>query len=133
MNRVILMGRLTRDPDIRYTQEQVCIARYTLAVDRRNKDNEADFISCVAYAKAGEFAEKYMRKGMKMAIEGRIRTGKYEKDDGTTVYTTDVVVNSQEFTEGKKDTGRDRMDDEAAGNYVDSDGFEAAGEDIPFT
>lgn len=130
MNMVMLIGRLTRDPEIRYTEMGVCIARYTLAVDRISKDKEADFISCVAYADKGEFAEKYMKKGMKMAISGRLRTGKYEKDDGTTVYTTDVVANVQEFCESKKNTGRDLMDDEAAGEYG---GFEKTEEDLPFS
>ncbi|MDE6909330.1 MAG: single-stranded DNA-binding protein [Lachnospiraceae bacterium] len=107
MNKVILMGRLTRDPEVRYTQgdNQMAIARYTLAVDRRfnrgNDENTADFISCVAFGKSGEFAEKYLRKGTKIAVSGRIQTGSYTNKDGVKVYTTDVVVEDQEFAESK--------------------------------
>lgn len=105
MNKVILMGRLTRDPEVRYSQgnESMAVARYTLAVDRRFKrDGEAtaDFIQCVAFGKSGEFAEKYFKKGTKVIVEGRIQTGSYEKD-GQKVYTTDVVVEQQEFAESK--------------------------------
>lgn len=108
MNKVILMGRLVRDPDVRYSQngtDSMAIARYTLAVDRRrsSRDNEqsADFISCVAFGKAGEFAEKYLHQGIKIAIIGRIQTGSYTNKEGHKVYTTDVVVEEQEFTESK--------------------------------
>ena len=104
MNRVCLCGRLTKDPDVRYTQgaEPMAIARYTLAVDRRKKDeNSADFISCVAFGKSAEFAEKYLHKGMKILVEGRIQTGSYTNKDGKKIYTTDVVVESTEFAESK--------------------------------
>ena len=109
MNKVILCGRLTRDPEVRYSQgaEPMAIARYTLAVDRRrgrsNDPNEqtADFISIVAFGKAGEFAEKYLKKGTKMLITGRIQTGSYTNKDGVKVYTTEVVVEDQEFAESK--------------------------------
>lgn len=108
MNKVILMGRLTRDPEVRYSQGEnaMAIARYTLAVDRRNArsgsdENTADFIGCVAFGRSGEFAEKYFRKGMKIAITGRIQTGSYTNKDGVKVYTTDVVVEDQEFAESK--------------------------------
>ena len=109
MNKVILCGRLTRDPEVRYSQgaEPMAIARYTLAVDRRrgrsNDPNEqsADFISIVAFGKAGEFAEKYLKKGTKMLITGRIQTGSYTNKDGVKVYTTDVVAEDQEFAESK--------------------------------
>ena len=103
MNKVILMGRLTRDPEVRYSQgdQATAIARYTLAVDRRFKrdgdQQTADFIPCVAFGRAGEFAEKYFRKGTKVAITGRIQTGSYTNKDGQRVYTTDVVVEEQEF------------------------------------
>lgn len=101
MNRVILMGRLTRDPDVRYSQGEkaMCIARYTLAIDRPGKDNGADFINCVAFDKRGEFAEKYLHKGTKIAIDGRIQTGSYTNREGQKVYTTDVVVDHHEFCE----------------------------------
>lgn len=106
MNKVILMGRLTRDPDVRYTQGEnpMAIARYTLAVDRRFKregEATADFISCVAFGKQAEFAEKYFRQGIRIVITGRIQTGSYTNRDGNKVYTTDVVVEEQEFAESK--------------------------------
>ena len=107
MNKVILIGRLTRDPEIRYSQSgdgQMAVARYTLAVDRRfnrNDNQAADFISCVAFGKSAEFAEKYLKQGTKIAITGRIQTGSYTNKDGNKVYTTDVVVEEQEFTESK--------------------------------
>ena len=107
MNEVILMGRLTRDPEVRYSQGEnaTAVARYTLAVDRRfNRNNDeqtADFINCVAFGRSGEFAEKYLHKGTKIAITGRIQTGSYTNKDGVRVYTTDVVVEDQEFAESK--------------------------------
>ena len=107
MNKVILMGRLTRDPEIRYSQgeQSTAVARYTLAVDRRfRRDGDqqtADFIGCVAFGRPGEFAEKYLRKGIKIAVVGRIQTGSYTNRDGQKVYTTDVVVEEQEFAESK--------------------------------
>lgn len=109
MNRVILMGRLTREPEIRYSQGEnsMAIARYTLAVDRRgrrdNSDGQqtADFISCVAFGRSGEFAEKYFHQGMRVLISGRIQTGSYVNKDGQKVYTTDVVVEDQEFADSK--------------------------------
>jgi len=109
MNKVILMGRLTRDPEVRYSQGEtpLAIARYTLAVDRRGTrnnggdDQNADFIGCVAFGRAGEFAERYLRKGTKIAVTGRIQTGSYTNKDGVKVYTTDVVVEDHEFVESK--------------------------------
>ena len=106
MNKVILMGRLTRDPEVRYSagENSMAIARYTIAVDRRFKrDGEAtaDFIGCVAFGRQAEFAEKYFRQGIKIAISGRIQTGSYVNKDGVKVYTTDVVVEDQEFAESK--------------------------------
>ena len=102
MNKVLLIGRLTKDPDIRWTQGQdaKCVARYTLALNRAKKD-EADFISCVAFGKNGEFADKYLHKGTKIHVEGTIQTGSYTNRDGQKVYTTDVVVEDQEFAESK--------------------------------
>ena len=106
MNKVILMGRLTRDPEIRYSQgnDQMAIARYTLAVDRRfnrNGDQTADFINCVAFGRSAEFAEKYLKQGTKIVATGRIQTGSYTNKDGNKVYTTDVVIEDQEFAESK--------------------------------
>lgn len=110
MNKAILIGRLTRDPDVRYTKtskgDDMVIAKYTLAIDRRNVrkgDNQqsADYISCVAFGKNGEFAEKYLRQGIKVAITGHIQTGSYTNKDGQKVYTTDVVVEEHEFCESK--------------------------------
>ncbi|MFQ9515369.1 MAG: single-stranded DNA-binding protein [Eubacterium sp.] len=111
MNKVILMGRLTRDPEVRYStsgDSQLAIARYTLAVDHRfKKDGEqtADFIRCVAFGRSGEFAEKYFHQGTKIVAEGRIQTGSYQDKDGKTVYTTEVVVENQEFAESKQNDG----------------------------
>jgi len=102
MNKVILMGRLTKDPDVRYSQDGNAIAKYSLAVDRKGQNAGTDFINIVAFGKSGEFAEKYFRKGMKVLIEGHISTGKYQNKDGQTVYTFDVAVDSQEFAESKK-------------------------------
>lgn len=113
MNKVILIGRLCRDPEIRYSQqgdEQMAVARYTLAVDRRyKKDNEqsADFISCVAFGRSAEFADKYFKQGTKICVCGRIQTGSYTNRDGNKVYTTDVVVEEQEFAESKNTAGND--------------------------
>lgn len=123
MNKVHLLGRLTKDPDVRQSQgaEPVTIARYTLAVDRRGKKQEgqqADFISCVAFGKAGEFAEKYLHKGTKICVSGRIQTGSYTRQDGTKAYTTDVVIEEQEFAESKADSGRAAMDDQMAAMYA---------------
>lgn len=107
MNKVILMGRLTRDPEVRYSQGEsaTAVARYTLAVDRRfnrnGDENTADFIGCVAFGRSAEFAEKYLHKGTKIAVTGRIQTGSYTNKDGVKVYTTDVVVEDHEFVESK--------------------------------
>ena len=107
MNKVILMGRLTRDPIVRYSsgENPQAVARYTLAVDRRfrrqNDDQTADFISCVAFGRQGEFAEKYLHQGTKIVVSGRLQTGSYTKNDGTRVYTTDVVIEEQDFAESK--------------------------------
>ena len=100
MNKVILMGRLTKDPDVR-TSGNNTVGRYTLAVDRKfSKEKETDFINCVCFGKAAEFTEKYLKKGMKIAIVGRIQTGSYEKD-GQKIYTTDVIIEEQDFAESK--------------------------------
>lgn len=133
MNKVILMGRLVRDPEVRYTQgeEQRCIARYTLAVDRPTKESKADFISCISFSRTGEFIEKYGRKGTKLVVEGRIQTGSYEKD-GQKVYTTDVVVDHCEFAESKNSNGQQAEAAQPKGN----DGFmnipEGIDEELPF-
>ncbi len=116
MNKVILMGRLTRDPDVRYSQgaNQTAVARYSLAVDRRFRrdgDPEADFINCVAFGRQAEFAERFFRKGIKIVVEGRIQTGSYTNRDGNRVYTTDIVVENQEFAESK--AANDRVRSEA--------------------
>ena len=114
MNRVILMGRLTRDPEVRYSQGErsMAIARYTLAVDRRGRRNQdgdqgqtADFINIVAFDRAGEFAEKYFRQGMRVLVSGRIQTGSYVNKDGQKVYTTDIIVDDQEFADSKGQGG----------------------------
>lgn len=114
MNKSILMGRLTRDPEIRYTQgeTQTCVARYSLAIDRRGKDAGTDFINIVAFGKSGEFAEKYLKKGMKVLVTGRIQTGNYKNKDGQTVYTTDIIAEEQEFCESKGDAKPEPKADE---------------------
>ena len=148
MNKAILMGRLTRDPEVRYTQgeNQMAIARYTLAVDRRfnrnGDENTADFISCVAFGKAGEFAERYFRKGTKIAVTGRIQTGSYTNKDGAKVYTTEVVVEEQEFAEskgsnsGSSDGGFGGPSHQSAAPMAADDGFmnipDGIDEELPF-
>lgn len=130
MNRVVLMGRLVRDPDVRYSggEQQMSIARYTLAVDRRyakTEEQSADFISCVSFGKGAEFAEKYLKKGVKIVVSGRIQTGSYVNQSGTKVYTTDVVVDEQEFAESKKAS----EESTAASTTTDEDGFMSIGKD----
>ena len=100
MNNVVLMGRLTKDPDVRRTNDGTAIGRFTLAVDRMKKD-EADFIGCVTFGKTAEFAEKYLRKGTKICGSGRIQTGSYTNKEGQKVYTTDVILERLEFAESK--------------------------------
>ena len=139
MNKVILMGRLTRDPEVRYSQgeQATAIARYTVAVDRRfRRDGDsqsADFIGCVAFGRQAEFAEKYLRKGIKIALTGRIQTGSYTNRDGQKVYTTDVVVEEQEFAESKSASAGNGG---AAPQTADPDGFmslpDGIDEELPF-
>ena len=146
MNKVILMGRLTRDPEVRYSQgtEPLAIARYTLAVDRRGRrdasgnDQTADFIPCVAFGRAGEFAEKYLRQGTKMVVTGRIQTGSYTNKDGNRVYTTEVIVEDQEFAESKasSDNSGYNASERPAPASASADGFmsipEGIENDLPF-
>ena len=144
MNKVILMGRLTHDPEVRYSQsaEPVAIARYTLAVNRRlRKEGDqqtADFISCVAFGRNAEFAEKYLRKGIKIAATGRIQTGSYTNKDGQKVYTTDVIIEEQEFAESKSSGGNTGNNGAAGSGYTDAgDGFmnipDGIDEELPFS
>lgn len=128
MNKVVIIGRLTRDPEVRYSNgaESIAIARYTIAVDRMKKD-EADFIPCIAFGKQGEFAEKYLKKGTKIAIEGRIQTGSYEKD-GVKHYTTDIVVERIEFCESKSQDTQEPPKD-LGSEFVNVD---ASNTDLPF-
>ncbi len=150
MNKVILMGRLTRDPEIRYSQndQSMAIARYTLAVDRRGRrdgndgQQTADFISCTAFRQQAEFAERYLRKGMKIAIVGRIQTGSYTNRDGQRVYTTDVIVEDHEFCESKAASASNSgggfapMDQRPSPDNAISDGFmnipDGIDEELPF-
>lgn len=127
MNKVILIGRLTADPEVRYSQGEnaSAVVRYRLAVDRRFKregEQVADFISCVAFGKSVEFAEKYLRKGTKIAVVGRIQTGSYTNRDGQKVYTTDVVVEEHEFCESKA-AGSGQQPAASQYGQADSDGF----------
>ena len=137
MNKVILMGRLTRDPDVRYSsgENSLSIARYTLAVDRRFKRDggqTADFINCVAFGSGAEFTEKYFRQGLKVVVTGRIQTGSYTNKDGHKVYTTEVIVEEQEFAESKRES---QQGQQAPPKY-DGDGFmnipEGIDEELPF-
>lgn len=139
MNKVILMGRLTRDPEVRYTQgeQAMAVARYTLAVDRRgkNQENSADFIQCVAFGKAAEFAERYLHKGTKIVLTGRIQTGSYTNKEGQRIYTTDVVAEDQEFAESKNaESGGIYSNQPALAPQSGNDGFMPAGDDseLPF-
>ena len=140
MNKVILMGRLTRDPEVRYSQGEsaTAVARFTLAVDRRFRREEAsaDFIGCVAFGKNAEFIEKYFRQGTKALITGRIQTGSYTNRDGNKVYTTDVVVEDQEFAESKKNASEGGMPGVAPAP-TSTDGFmnipDGIDEELPFT
>ena len=139
MNKVVLMGRLTRDAEVRYSQgdNSLAIARFSLAVDRRyKKDGEeqtADFISCVAFGKTGEFFERFGKKGTKFVIEGRIQTGSYTNKDGQKVYTTDIVVESAEFAESKSAASGNAA---PAPNQTAGDGFmnipDGLDEELPF-
>lgn len=137
MNKVILLGRLTRDPELRYTQgeESMAIARYTLAVERRfnrNGEQTADFINCVAFGKSAEFAQKYFRQGLKIAVVGRIQTGSYTNRDGNKVYTTDVIIEEQDFAESKRSS--DSESNQPGGRLspadASADGFMKIPEDI---
>ena len=143
MNKAILSGRLTRDPEVRYSQgeQATAIARYTLAVDRRGRgtkegDQTADFISCVAFGKAGEFAEKYLKKGTKMIVTGRIQTGSYTNKEGFKVYTTEVVVEEQEFAESKNSSQGNTGNAQSVPNTSEDDGFmdipDGIDEELPF-
>jgi len=138
MNKVILMGRLCADPEVRYSQNenQTAVARYRLAVDRRFKregDQTADFIPCVAFGKAAQFAEYYLHRGTKIIITGRIQTGSYTNKDGQKIYTTDVVVEDQEFAERKGASGNSGG---SAPQAADPDGFmsipDGIDEELPF-
>lgn len=133
MNKSILMGRLCDNPEVRYSGE-TAIARYRLAVDRRyKKDGEtsADFIPCVAFGKAAEFAEKYLKKGMKVLVTGRIQTGSYTNKDGQKVYTTDIIVEDQEFCESKASSGN-QATQPASSDWVNVPD-NLADEELPFS
>ena len=138
------MGRLTRDPEVRYSQGEssTAVARYTLAVDRRfrreGSDQTADFIGCVAFGRQAEFAEKYLHQGTKIAITGRIQTGSYTNKDGQRVYTTDVVVEEQEFAESKAAGQNSQQNSRPEpSTAVDNDGFmhipDGIDEELPFS
>lgn len=135
MNKAILMGRMTRDPEVKYTDGGATIARFSLAVDRRFKqegaEQTADFISCVAFGRTAEFIEKYFRKGSKAALEGHIQTGSYTNKDNVKVYTTDVIVENIEFAESKAASGNQNNEENTS-----SDGFmnipDGIDEELPF-
>ena len=144
MNKVILMGRLTRDPEVRYSagDNAMAVARFSLAVDRRRRANgssdeqTADFINCVSFGRQAEFAEKYLRKGTKLVVTGRIQTGSYTNKDGVKVYTTDVVVEEQEFAESKASSDNGGFVASAPMPQSAGDGFmnipDGIDEELPF-
>lgn len=132
MNEVCLIGRTTRDIEVRYTQDKTAVARFTVAVNRHDKNNSADFISCVAFGKTAENMEKYVNKGDRIAVNGRIQTGSYKNKNGDTVYTTDVIANHVEFIETKREKTENSQP------TADKDGFmqipdSLSGEELPFT
>ena len=137
MNKVILVGRLTRDPEIRYSQgeDSMAVGRYTIAINRRVKPDQeqtADFLRCIVFGRSAEFAEKYFRQGMRIAVSGRIQTGSYVNKDGIKVYTTEIVVEEQEFAESKAEAeGRPFHE-----STTDADGFmnvpDGLDEELPF-
>lgn len=144
MNKVILMGRLTRDPEVRYGagENSTAVARYTIAVDRRFKrggEQSADFIGCVAFGRNAEFAEKYLRQGTKIVLTGRIQTGSYTNRDGQKVYTTDIVVEEQEFAESKTAAGNGGQNNYSRPSAAtsDTDGFmnipDGIDDELPFS
>jgi single-strand DNA-binding protein len=147
MNKVILVGRLTRDPEVRYSQGEnaTAVARYTIAVDRRFKrDNEptADFIPCIVFGRSAEFAEKYFRQGLRISVSGRIQTGSYTNKDGVKVYTTEVIVEEQEFAESKSESAGNKSPNQQSSNTPaassgSSDGFmnipDGIDEELPFS
>ena len=145
MNKVMLMGRLTRDPEIRYSQGErsTAVARYSLAVNRtfkRDGEPDADFINCVAFGRQAEFAEKYFRQGMRTSVSGRIQTGSYTNKDGVKVYTTEVIVEEQEFAESRAESDANRANYQyqtSAGTTPDEgDGFmnipDGIDDELPF-
>ena len=132
MNKVILMGRLTRDPEVRNSQSGTTVARYTLAVDRmfkREGEPNTDFINCITFGKNAEFVEKYLKKGMRIAVSGRIQTGSYTNRDGVKVYTTDIIVEEHEFAESKR-SGACDMPGQGDGFMNIPDGLD---EELPFS
>ena len=141
MNKVVLMGRLVRDPEVRYTGDEntTAVAHYTLAVNRRFKrqdeEQTADFIRCVCFGKSAEFAENYLKQGTKIVVSGRIQTGSYTNKDGQKVYTTDVVIEEQEFAESKS-TAQNNQPNRPEPTPTDADGFmnvpEGLEEELPF-
>lgn len=140
MNKVVLLGRLTKDPEVRYSQGEnaIAIARYTVAVNRRFKrenEPEADFINCVVFGKSAEFAEQYFRKGMRVSVAGRIQTGSYTNREGVRIYTTEIVVEEQEFAESRAEQNRNAnttlnsANEKGDGFMNIPDGFD---EELPF-
>lgn len=142
MNSVNLVGRFTRDPEVRYSDGGTSIARFSLAVDRRFKNENgptADFPNCIAFGKTAEFIEKYFRQGMRIGVQGRIKTGSYTKDDGTKVYTTDIVVENCEFVESKssnENNAHGETDQQNGFGQLDENGFmnipDGIDEELPF-
>lgn len=124
MNKVVLMGRLTKEPEVRRTTEDKAVARFTVAINRRGNNEETDFINCVAFGKTAEVIEKYFNKGNRICLSGRIQTGSYTNKDGAKVYTTDIVVEELDFVETKGNS--------ATSAPVDTNGFSPIQEELPF-
>jgi single-strand DNA-binding protein len=138
MNSVQLIGRLTKDPEVRYTPStQLAVARFTLAIDRpvgQGKEKQTDFPRIVVFGKQAENCEKHLRKGLKVAVQGRVQTGSYKNNDGVMVYTTDIVADRVEFLEWK-DSRSDSFEDSKGENYeadIPADSFQSVDEDVPF-
>lgn len=131
MNKVLLSGRLTRDPEVRIASNDMKIARYTLAVDGRGKDDVAEFIYCICFGKRAEFAESWLYKGMKIIVEGRLHVNKWEKEDGTTASITEVIVDSHEFCESRKNND-EKHETASGGEKFYTEDVDVDEEDLPF-
>lgn len=136
MNSVVITGNISKDLEIRYSASQTAVLRFTVAVSRRKKEDGADFINCIAFGKTAENTERFCHKGSKVGVKGRIQTGSYEKEDGTRVYTTDIIADEVEFLDSRSDAERPKPKEEVQVDYTVSEEpvpqFEAVDSEIPF-